>query len=105
MTVRKLAFWCLFTIAHAALTVGFFLLYVDYALKVDHGTIDPTMIGTLAQYLKSALLLPLLLPYLRWYTGVAAGPLGYVVVLLNSALWAWGCNWVWRRLRRYRRVN
>lgn len=100
-THKSLCLWSLFTVAHAALTVLLFLSYVDYAMKVDHGLVTPTQAGTALQYLKSIFFLPVLLPVLRWHADMAVGPLGYVLVLLNSSIWAWGCWWFWRRrLRR-----
>lgn len=98
-TVKQTTFWSLFTLAHAGLTVLLFLLYVNYAMKVDHGLLEPTTTGTIAQYLKSIVFLPILLPVLRWRADLATGPWGYLLVLLNSAVWALACWWVWRRLR------
>lgn len=99
-TVKQTTFWSLFTLAHAGLTILFFLLYVNYATKVDHGLVEPTTAGTFLQYLKSIVFLPILFPILRWRADLATGLLGYVLVLLNSAIWAWGCWWLWRKVRR-----
>jgi hypothetical protein len=99
-TLKHVSLWSLFTVAHAALTVLFFLLYMDYAMKVDHGLVTPTLMGTVLQYLKSIVFLPLLLPILRWHADLAVGPLGYFLVLLNSSLWTWAGWWLWRVMRR-----
>ena len=73
-TVKQTIFWSLFTLAHAGLTILLFLLYVNYAMKVDHGLLEPTITGTVSQYLKSIVFLPILLPVLRWHADLATGP-------------------------------
>jgi len=99
-TLKQVILWFLLTLAHAALTVQIFLLYLDYAAKVDLGLVTPTLMGTISQYLKSIVFLPLFLFLLRWRADLVVGPLGWVVVLLNSSLWTWAGWWLWRVMRR-----
>lgn len=101
--LRNLFLLTLGTLAHAACT-GFLLrLYLTYAMKVEHGELSPTFLGTLFQYLKSLFLMPLLLPVLRWDS--ATKPLILVFLLLNSFIWVWGCWWLWHRLLQRRKRN
>jgi hypothetical protein len=76
--VKQAAFWSIFTLAHAGLTILLLLLYVNYAMKVDHGWVEPTTVGTISQYLKSIAFLPILLPILHWRADLATGALGGV---------------------------
>lgn len=99
-TAKQITVWSLFTLAHAGLTILFFLLYVSYAMKVNRGLLAPTTAGTVSQYLKSVVFLPILLPVLRWRADLVTGPLGYLLVLLNSALWTWGFRLLWHKMRR-----
>lgn len=92
--------WLVFVFVHAGLTLLFFLGYVNYAMKVDHGQVAPSLLGQVSQYAKSVFLLPLLLPLLRWRTDLVAGPLGYVFLFLNSAIWALCAWWLTYRIRR-----
>ena len=68
-------------------------------MKIDHGLVAPSSIGTTAQYLKSLLLWPLLFPALKWYPDLAVGLPGYFLVLLNSSCWILGFRWLWHRAR------
>lgn len=86
---KSLALWSALAAIHAALTFLAFALYVDYAIRVDHGQVAPTSLGTFAQYVKSVFFLPILLPLLRWRPELLGGPVGFVVVVLNSSTWAW----------------
>lgn len=96
-SLKKTILLVLLTVAHAALTIWALLSYVDYAIRVDHGIITPSLMGTVCQYLRSILFLPILLPALRWHADLVSGAQGYLVALLNSALWAAALGWLWRR--------
>lgn len=97
---KRLLSWLLFTVAHVALTVLSFWSYVDYAMKVDHGLVTPTLAGEISQYFKSIVFLPILLPFLRLHVDPAFAQLMPAALLLNSMLWVWGGWWLWRRISR-----
>lgn len=97
-TLKRSLCWSLSIIAHAALTLALLLAYVNYSIRIDHGMALPTLAGTVSQYVKSAFLVPILLPLLRWHPDLVAGPLGYGFLLLNSTLWIWAGWWIWNHI-------
>jgi hypothetical protein len=102
---RRYLTWVLFTLVHAALTIILFIAYVEYAMKVDHGVVAPSMSGEIAQYVKTLFLLPLLLPLVRWRADLVTGISGYAFLLLNSSLWTCGSIGISRVIRRRRQKS
>jgi hypothetical protein len=90
------------TLLHAGLTLAFFLLYIETAVRTPRGA-DAPRLTELSQQAKAFFLWPILLPLLQNRADLVVGWRGFVFLFVNSLIWVAAIFWVVKAVSNWRK--